>query len=91
MAFDPDVKRRLEEAVAGTKRRIVFWENDASEFAATIDELEFDSGNAFALESSLPEMRRVKQLQINASITGASVMQIPRFQHVDHLAFRKEA
>lgn len=40
MSFDPDVKRRLEEAFAHTKRRIVFWEDEAGEFADTIGDLE---------------------------------------------------
>lgn len=42
MAFDSGVRKRLEQAFAKTHRRIVFWEDDASEFSDSIGELELD-------------------------------------------------
>lgn len=42
MTFDPQARKRIEQAFAKTHRRIVFWEDDAGEFADAIHELELD-------------------------------------------------
>lgn len=59
MAFDPDVKKRLEQAFAATKRRIVFWEDDAGEFADTIGELELDSADVAVVDKNEFETKRL--------------------------------
>lgn len=57
--FDPDVKNRLEQAFAATKRRIVFWEDDAGEFADTIGELELDSADVAVVDKNEFETKRL--------------------------------
>ena len=55
MAFDEEVKQRIEAALKSSD--VVFWEDSASEFAETVGELQIDGvevlvaeGNEFALK-----------------------------------------
>lgn len=42
MPFDPQVRQRIEQSFAKTHRRIVFWEDSASEFSDSITDLSLD-------------------------------------------------
>lgn len=58
MAFDPDVKKRLEQTFTSTKRRIVFWEDEAAEFADTIGELALDDAEVAIVDRNEFETKR---------------------------------
>lgn len=58
MAFDPDVKKRLEQAFATTKLRVVFWEDDVAEFADTIGELVMDDAEIAIVDHNEFETKR---------------------------------
>lgn len=58
VAFDPEVKNRMEQTFASTARRIVFWEDEAGEFADAIGDLSLDGAEVAVVDRNEFQTKR---------------------------------